>query len=396
LATCSRPGRFSVSPPLQPQIEALSADTVFRTEAVVQKSVEVSDEGVLDGDIWLVGGGDPLLATSDYAHRIDRSRPFTDLEDLADQVAGQLTSDGIAGISGAVLGDESKYAPAERDYIDEDTPLGPVWTTEDNADNTIGPLSALQVNDGFTAWPETSDASQNVRSADPATDAAALFSQLLADRGIEIVGAPGNAVAPQGAERRTLGDVESIPFSEILSLAIAPDGGTISEMLLKELGVRSGVTALRFNAILFGEVVLLDRAGMPTAGTIIADGSGLSDLNRMSCDLLISILDNSTDSSPLLAAIPDVEDGPLAGCTGPLDGELRVLATAEADTSGTVGSYVADNGDRVTFAMIINGPELGAELGQCNAVQIAMIKAITGHPYGPALDELAPFPAVSG
>lgn len=395
-------GDLFTSGPLQRLItaasatETLSADTVFRTEAAIQKNVEVSDTGVLDGDIWLVGGGDPLLATADYAHRLDRSRAFTDLEDLADQVAGKLASDGVVGITGAVFGDESKYAPPERDYIDEETPVGPVWTQKDNADNRIGPLSALQVNEGFTAWPEPGDPSQNVRSKDPATDAANIFAQLLTDRGIDIAGASGNSVAPQGAERRVLGDVESIPFADILGLAIAPEGATISEMLLKEIGVRSGVTALRFNAILFGEAALLDKAGIPSAGTVIADGSGLSTLNQTSCDFLISILDNSADLSPLLEAIPDVEDGPLAGCTEPLGGQLRVLATAEADTSGTVGSYIAANGDRVTFAMIVNGPELGAQLGPCNDLQTAMVTAITGHPYGPTLEELSPLSAVSG
>jgi len=376
--------------------EAVPADTVFRTEAVMQTDAEVSDVGELAGNIWLVGGGDPILGTADYVAALESPRPFTDLSALADIVAAQLIDDGILSISGGVMGDESKYAPAERDYVGEETPAGVVWTAEDNADNRVGPLSALLVNEGFTSWPDTPDPAQKVRSSDPAADAAALFAQLLIDRGVEIAGPAGNTVAPQGAERQTLGGIESLPFVDILGLAMAPDGATTAEMILKEIGVRSGVTAIRVNAILFGEAILLDRAGLPVAGTAIADGSGLSSLNQTSCDLLVSVLESHSEASPLLDAIPDVSEGPLADCISSTDGDLRLLATSEADTTGVTGRYIAGNGDQVSFAMIINEPEIGATLGQCNSLQLAMVDAVTGHPYGPELDDLGPLPAGTG
>lgn len=376
--------------------EAVPADSVYRTEAVVQTDAEVSDTGELNGDIWLVGGGDPILGTAEYVDTLSSPRPFTDLSVLADDVAAQLIDNGITSISGGVMGDESKYAPAERDYVGEETPVGIVWTELDNADNRVGPLSALMVNEGFSSWPDAPDPSQNVRSADPATDAAALFAQLLIERGVGIVGPAGNSVAPQGAERQTLGGIESLPFTNILGLAMAPNGATTAEMILKEIGVRSGVTAIRVNAILFGEAILLDRAGLPVSGTAIADGSGLSALNQTSCDLLVSVLESHSEASPLLDAIPDVSDGPLANCVNSTSGDLRLLATSEADTTGVTGRYIAANGDQVSFAMIANDPDLGATLGQCNELQLAMVDAAIGHPYGPKLDDLGPLPAGTG
>ncbi|MCH2420232.1 MAG: D-alanyl-D-alanine carboxypeptidase, partial [Acidimicrobiales bacterium] len=40
-------------------------------------------DGVVDGDVWLVGGGDPLLMTADYAYLYEEPRVYTDLDDLA-------------------------------------------------------------------------------------------------------------------------------------------------------------------------------------------------------------------------------------------------------------------------------------------------------------------------
>ncbi len=373
--------------------EALPADSVFRTAAVVQSDTVVNEEGVFEGDIWLIGGADPLLGTSDYMDRFDDNRPFTDLEALADDAAALLIADGVVQIAGGVQGDESKYAPAERDYVDEETPLGLVWTAEDNADNRVGPLSALMVNEGFSAWPETNEPAENTRSSNPALDAADLFAQLLTDRGIAIGSSSGNEIAPQGADRVTLGEIESAPFSVILSRALAPDGGTTAEMLLKEIGVRSGVTAVRANAILFGETILLDRAGLPVSGTAIADGSGVSALNQTTCELFVSLLEGADVGSPLLEAVPVLADSSLSKCVSAIDGQMRLLAAAETNTTGVVGRYVANNGDLVAFAMLANGPEIGATLGPCNILQRSMVNAVSGHPYGPALDELAPLPA---
>ncbi len=373
--------------------EALPADSVFRTAVAVHSDAVISEEGVLEGDIWLIGGGDPLLGTSDYMDRFDDDRPYTDLETLADDVAARLSADGVVEVSGGIQGDESKYTPAERDYVGEETPLGPVWTAEDNADNRVGPLSALMVNEGYSAWPETDEPSENTRSSKPALDAADLFAQLLADRGIIISSRSGDEVPPQGADRATLGEIESPPVSVILARALAPDGATTAEMLLKEIGVRSGVTAVRVSAILSGETGLLRRAELPVDGTSIADGSGLSALNQTSCEMFVSLLEATEIGSPLLNAVPDSADGPLGRCLSSLDGEMRLLATSEADTTGIVGQYIATNGDLVTFAMLANEPEIGATLGQCNILQRSMVNAVSGHPYGPALDELAPLPA---
>ena len=81
-----------------------------------------------------------------------------------------------------------------------------------------------------------------------------------------------------------------------------------------------------------------------------------------------------------------------------------MFSTANGASTGIAGIYEAENGERLTFVMLAEDPGRlvvpeGAEEGTlpvgpyefCNPLQTAMLDAITGHPYGPALDELSPF-----
>ena len=59
----------------------LGADAVLRTTVVAPAPVT---GGVVAGDLTLVGGGDPLLATPDYVTRFERQpQTFTNLDELA-------------------------------------------------------------------------------------------------------------------------------------------------------------------------------------------------------------------------------------------------------------------------------------------------------------------------
>ncbi|MGI9119025.1 MAG: D-alanyl-D-alanine carboxypeptidase, partial [Acidimicrobiales bacterium] len=87
--------------------------------------------GVVDGDLWLVGGGDPVLGTADWAAHFERQPALvTPLEELADGIARS----GVREIRGRVLGDESRYDATR--YV-----AG--WPGRYITANEVGPLSAL-------------------------------------------------------------------------------------------------------------------------------------------------------------------------------------------------------------------------------------------------------------
>ena len=141
-------------------LSVLGRDTTFTTRVVA--AGEPSD-GVVEGDLFLVGGGDPLLATAPYAEHF-RNQPQirTSLEELADRVVAA----GVRQVNGRLLGDESRY-DADR-YPD-------TWPDRYAEQSQVGPLSALSVNDGFADWPDLQTREGTVEStpsADPPTYAA--------------------------------------------------------------------------------------------------------------------------------------------------------------------------------------------------------------------------------
>ncbi|HVF15094.1 MAG TPA: D-alanyl-D-alanine carboxypeptidase, partial [Acidimicrobiales bacterium] len=60
------------------------------------------------GDLWLVGGGDPLLSTVEFAvdgGYMGQARLATPMESLADRVVAA----GVRTVQGRILGDDSRY-----------------------------------------------------------------------------------------------------------------------------------------------------------------------------------------------------------------------------------------------------------------------------------------------
>jgi D-alanyl-D-alanine carboxypeptidase/D-alanyl-D-alanine-endopeptidase (penicillin-binding protein 4) len=142
----SKNERKSVTPASNHKLlTAVAALDVLGTETRLKTSV-VSDApragGVLSGSLWLVGGGDPLLATSGYidrfAERYGYKTPFSDIGVLAARIAAA----GVTEIRGDVIGDDRRY--------DRERAV-PSWPTRLITQGQVGPISALAVNDGFVS-----------------------------------------------------------------------------------------------------------------------------------------------------------------------------------------------------------------------------------------------------
>ncbi|MGA1262104.1 MAG: D-alanyl-D-alanine carboxypeptidase, partial [Ilumatobacteraceae bacterium] len=62
--------------------------------------------GVVAGNLWLVGGGDPLLSTRAYP--ATQQYP-TISPTFLDSLADELAASGVTSVTGSVVGDESRY-----------------------------------------------------------------------------------------------------------------------------------------------------------------------------------------------------------------------------------------------------------------------------------------------
>ena len=270
------------------------------------------------GDLVLKGYGDPTLSSADL-----------------DALAASVRARGIRVVQGRVLGDES-FFDARRD--------APGWKR-----GFLGiespPLSALVV-DRALGWPR----------AAPAVLAARAFRAALQRRGIVVRRPVDTGVAP--VEGIRLAVTASPPLAEIVQTMNTDSDNFVAEMLLKQLGAVDGAvgtTAGGARAVL----AELRAAGIPTAGVRLADGSGLSGLDRLTAAMLVGVI-------RVAVADPDVR-GPflrslaVAGRTGTLaqryglpaggvrgkTGTTNLACTLSGVLRGTFAFAVLQNGDPV-------------------------------------------------
>jgi len=297
------------------------------------------------GTLWLVGSGDPTLATPEYVQWLAARPRFqfhqaTPLTALADG----LKAAGITTVTGGIVGDDSRY-----DRIR----IVPSWKASYVIDNEAGPLGALMVNDGFTVF----DPPPQKRADDPAAHAASELTRLATTAGITIPGPARSGAAPPEATV-TVGTVRSAPLSEIVAGMLRESDNTAAELLVKELGAvkrHDGSTPAGTAAM----TDVLAGAKLPTTGLRLGDGSGLEVTNQASCALLAATLripdrQGAPQLSPLLAVAGRSGTLSLRLAGTPLEGKLRAKTGSLDGVSGLAG-YL-DGRRALSFAFLTNGP----------------------------------------
>jgi serine-type D-Ala-D-Ala carboxypeptidase/endopeptidase (penicillin-binding protein 4) len=346
-------------------LERLGPTGTLVTTAV---STSAPVAGVIAGNLWIVGGGDPLLATKDYVDRFGQPQPFTDVATLVERIAAA----GITQIRGDIIGDESRYDT--RRYVAS-------WDPSFITGNESGPLSAFTLNDGFAAYPNSKFSTGAVPAEDPAQRGAAVIRDLLAKRGIRVVGTARSGTAPTGTVEvaRT-----SVSITDVVTQMLTMSDNLTAELLTKELGVRAGaegstsagVTAVR---------QALSEAGLAVSAVSLLDGSGLDRANRLTCDFLATLLDEAGPASPIATSLP------VAAKSGTL--AERFIGTAAAGRlrakTGSLRNTRSGNEPRtITFAYIANHPTLNAEANL--RVQDQLGVALVTYPSAPTLAVLGP------
>ncbi len=354
----------------------LGSTNRFETSVVTDAPIV---DGVVQGNVYLVGGGDPVLMTADYAQSFEPQRPaFTDLADLATAVIDA----GVTQIQGGVYGDESRYdqerAPA-------------VWGDQYAGQVVAGPLGALMLNGGFTTFPEqqSEDAPPPVPAGDPAIHAAATFDDLLEEQGVVIAAGSRNEVAPEGAE--VIASVRSPPLRRIVQFMLSHSDNATAELLTKELGLsRFGDGSTSQGVLAMLEIV--GEQGISIDSIFPTDGSGLALNDRLSCDAVIDILDFVGPESDLAAAMPVAgESGTLRRRFNNTDAAGRVYAKTGSLNGVTALSGWIDTipGKTLSFAYIINTESVDDELER---LQRNLVERLVLYPIGPPVEELDPLP----
>lgn len=313
-------------------LDLLGRDTVLTTQI---RSGTPDASGRVGGDLWIVGGGDPVLGTTEWARATERTDSFTSLEILADRVVAA----GVTSIEGRVVGDESRYDSAR--HVDS-------WPDRFLDDGEAGPLSALTVNGGFREWGHP-----GVPFDDPPLAAAELFTALLGQRGVQVGAAPAKgAVSSQAIAIATVG---SPAVGDVVERMLRRSENGVAELLVKEMGLNSvglGSTAAGVRAV----AASLERRGLPTSGSRIADGSGLSDDDRVSCRLLTAVIAAGQDD--LIAGLPVAgRDGTLKRrfVGTPVAGRLRAKTGSLHGVAALTGTVSTEAGNSLFFTYIVNG-----------------------------------------
>lgn len=269
-------------------------------KATLRTEVRGNQQGdTLTGPLFLVGGGDPVLETEPYANGIRfKGHQRTKLEDLADQVVKA----GIRTVP-SVVGDEARW---------DDKRTNPGWKPHFSG-TEVSPLGALMVNDGGTSVAVAGKPPVRPPAGGPAVHAAAVFTELLKARGVNVGGAPGVGKA-QG---KTIGSVQSPPTHALVTQMMLESDNTIAEALLKELDVflhkRQGTTA--GGAQIVRET--LETAKVDVKALVQDDGSGLSLNDKTSCAMLHSAVSQAGRASPLAEGLP------VAGESGTLTNRMK-------------------------------------------------------------------------
>jgi D-alanyl-D-alanine carboxypeptidase/D-alanyl-D-alanine-endopeptidase (penicillin-binding protein 4) len=314
-------------------------------------TVLARERGPVVRDLWLVGGGDPTLATERYRrHRFEPKptdrikRPaFASGSPTIDQLAGRIRAAGIASV-GRIIADESLFdgRRTQRGWL--------ARYLRDDPD--IGLLAALTVNEG------RADLEGNINVASPPLAAArALRTQLVA--GGVAVGGIGAGVAP--ADAVEIARIASPPLAEIVDFINRYSVNYPSELTLKSLGAAfggAGTTAAGVRVVRD----TLAQLDVPLAGFRMTDGSGLSVADRMMpitiARILEAILNGRGESWRVLRASIPVAGGPGSLYTRmtsrPTVGNLRGKTGQIANVRAMAGWVSAADGVPVVYVAMFN------------------------------------------
>jgi D-alanyl-D-alanine carboxypeptidase/D-alanyl-D-alanine-endopeptidase (penicillin-binding protein 4) len=359
-------------------LQVLGPDTKLRTRLL---GPPPDANGVVNGDVYLVGGGDPLLFTEGFhMSREYKEQPFNDFN----QMVAAVQAAHITQITGNIIGDDSRY-DSQRDV--------PTWDRSYQKEEQVGALSALQVNWGETGLENDPNRSaRNRKLGDPPSTATATLKTLLNQAGVPVKGQATAGAVPVANPPAELAGLDSMPIQQLVDEMLTYSDNNIAELLTKEVGLKATGRGTTNDGVATMSKLLTDM-GLPVDGLNIIDGSGLDVSNRLTCKLLAALLDKEGPDSALAHGLP------VMGQTGTLKTRLkgtfavgRVVAKTgslkDASQITALSGYEKTvPGVDLTFVTIQNGPsKRGIEVGD------DLVNGLLAYPQAPDLQTIGPKP----
>ncbi len=326
-----------------------------RIPTKVFRDGKVDARGVLHGNLYLQGNGDPALGTpSFYGGYL--AGLGTNLFALTPQVRAA----GIEAVTGRLYADDTIFdrlrGVADSGYA---------------TSSYIGPLSGLAFNSGFRG-----STSASGFASDPAKLAASKLARSLQAAGIDLPAEVALGPTPPYAERVAM--VQSPPLDRIVEVTDVYSDNFFAEMLIKLLGARlggAGTTAA-------GAAVVEAFARAHGSGLNAVDGSGLTRSNRASPRQVVELLLAMREDP---AGDDFIQDLALAGKEGTVDDRMHgTAAYARCRTkTGTLtgvsnlSGYCFNRSGRVmAFSILMGG---AGDTGLAHLYQDRIAGAVAGY-----------------
>jgi D-alanyl-D-alanine carboxypeptidase/D-alanyl-D-alanine-endopeptidase (penicillin-binding protein 4) len=349
-------------------------------------------DGVLDGNLYLRGGGDPTL-----------SLRFWQGESPMDALARQIVAAGIRSVRGAVIADESAF-DSQR------IPHG--WKSTYLMSAYAAPVSALSLNENVVWIVARAENGQAVVELDPPSTAIPVTSSVrvvggsggrvvarrnneggitvtgtigrnsrprryslvvqeppifaaggllasLQKAGVEVQGGLRAGTTPGGAEQ--VAEIHSLPLAQIVSYMNRESINHFAELLYRNAAREDGRQATAQAALEELREFLSTRAGARPEHINVSDGSGLSEADSLTARSMVQLLSYAHKapwSSVFHASMPVAGESELMRRRmrqTPAEGNLHAK-TGTTNTVASLAGYVtALNGEVLAFAFIYNG-----------------------------------------
>ena len=382
----------------------------YRFHTTLETRGTVSPDGVLRGDLFLVGRGDPNLSNRKFPYDLKEEfdgPPEKALAELADALAAK----GVKEISGDVVGDDSyfprevypngweiddmvwEYGAAVSAIVVNDNTVTLTLTAGESAgapaQAAVAPstpdfivqndvvTSAAEAKSDLTLTREPNSKIVVIRGTmpahstprklvlaihDPAEHAAALLTRLLVERGVKVSGISRSMhiAEPSGAApRAVLAEHVSVPVGDSVKLVNKISQNLHTEMLLRAAARNAGVWNTP-DDLMKVPADFYAAAGIAPGDVIQTDGSGLSRHDLVTPRAIVALL-KYAQGQPWFA--PYFASLPVAGVDGTLEtlmkntpGTGRIHAKTGSVEHVRTRSGFADtaSGRRLIFSFLSN------------------------------------------